>query len=367
MEVSVVFFSAVAVLLSVVLVVLRIYNSGVRRRYDELTKQWNKLFRTVFYAPVDDLPPVDKDDLFTVTLIWNSVRQLRESDYEQRNLYIPTLNKYGKMIALDDYAVGLLEKGDDADKIVALTTLGFLGDQRALQGSRVYLTAPGTELSRAAAHALLRLDPAGTIDAVLLQVARRDDWVPTRVEQMLREIGTAILDPAMKRVIRTVDDRGKDQLLENTNCCSKEAARAIALDALRASSSREVIATALKALAPVAKLDDAAVARKHASDEAPFVRLAALRILRNLATLDDSPLLEKLVADRDYWVRHRAAETLVALNHGNSKAVVMAEQHPDSYARAALAQAIAEYKLGADREILAERRGVAASASGARV
>ena len=262
-----------------------------------------------------------------------------------------------RALGLDTFALQLLEKGDDADRIVALTTLGQLADRRAFKSALALLRAPNGELSRAAGHCLLRLDPS-SIDRVLVEVRDREDWARPRVEQMLRELDNSRLDAALQRAIAVSDDRGKSGLLGVVRCCSIEANRRICRDVLRTAGNPEVVAAALRALGPVAQARDVLLARGYVEHPLAFVRLAAVRVLSTSATSSDRDIFERLLADGDYWVRLRAAEALVALNRGNSSALDVAQRHDDPLARAAVTAAIAEFEGGVNSSgRISNRRG----------
>jgi hypothetical protein len=344
MEVAVLLFAALALIGTVTLIAVRIANHRRDERWALLEKRWRAIFRSVFTNdPVRKLPAVKADELYTVLLVYDSVRVLRRGDHESSNTYAEQLDDMALRVGLDTFALRLLERGDDADKIAALNALGLLLDSRALGMARELMRAPGTELSRAAAHYVLRLRP-DMVDMVLGAVRDRNDWVPSYVESMLRELGTGPLDPAMIRVFAKSDDTGKLALIDWVPCCSYDAVRAISRQLLDHHEHPEILAGALRALVNVAQASDILYARRFASHPASFVRVAALRLLRAVGSTQDQPLFQELLADPDYWVRRRAAEVFVHLNHGNSAAASLATMHADPFARAALSEMLAAYQ-----------------------
>lgn len=347
MEIAVIFFAAACLVLGILLIVLRRRNAAIFRNRVELQQRWQKTFRTTFTTPVTELPPVLKKDRYDVLLVFNQVRQLRQSDRDSdrdgRTAYGATLNDMARRIGLDAFAQSLLDRKDDADKIAALSCLCWLGDARLIPVVRNLMKTARASLSRAAAEALLRLD-ASSAEDVIIQVRDRFGYVRARVELMFREVGTARLDPAMKRVIAISDDRGKMRLLDYLSCASPSAVREICRDIITTSSNGELVAAALKTLAAVAQPEDGDLARRFAEDERPFLRLAALRVLKETATKEDLPLLERMTSDSSWWVRQRAAEALVSIDTGNEIAARVLEDHEDPYARAAVTAALASQR-----------------------
>jgi HEAT repeat protein len=359
MEIAVLFFGAVCVLLGAVLVALRRRNQRIFRHRAELQQRWQKIFRTTFTTPATEFPPILKNDRYDVLLVFNQVRQLRQSDRESdrdgRTAYGATLDEMARRIGLDAYAVTLLDRKDDADKIAALNILGWLGDARLIPTVRNLMKTGRSSLSRSAAEALLRMDPA-SVEDVVIQVRDRFGYVRARVELMLREVGTARLDPAITHVIAMSDDRGKMRLLDYLGCTSPGAARQICRDLITASANGELVAAALKTLAPVAQPEDADLGRRFAADDRPFLRLAALRVIKETAGPQDLPLLERLTSDPSWWVRQRAAEALVSIDAGSEIAARVLEAHEDPYARAAVTAALASQRAATNGVRSTDRR-----------
>jgi HEAT repeat protein len=347
MEIAVFFFAAACLALAVLLIVLRRRNAAIFRHRVELQQRWQKTLRTTFTTPLTEFPPVLKKDRYDVLLVFNQVRQLRQSDRESdrdgRTAFGATLNDMARKIGLDAYAQSLLDRKDDADKIAALNCLCWLGDARLVPVVRNLMKTGRASLSRSAAEALLRLDPASAED-VIVQVRDRFGYVRARVELMFREVGTARLDPAMTRVIAISDDRGKMRLLDYLGCASPSAAREICRDIATNSANGELVAAALKTLGNVAQPEDVDLGRRFAEDERPFLRLAALRVLKDTATKEDLALLERMTSDSSWWVRQRAAEALVSIDTGNEIAARVLEDHEDPYARAAVTAALASQR-----------------------
>jgi HEAT repeat protein len=329
MEIVVILSVALSLIGAFAVIWVRARNQQRERKRLEIETRWRKIL-TGGRAPAN--VRCDSDELFTILLVFNEVRRG---------------DAVAKQIGLDAYALRLLEGRDDADKIAALKTLGALRDERAFESASRLMTAPGTELSRAAAHVVLRLRP-DQIDLVLLQARDREDWVPSYVEAMLQELGTSILDPAMKRVIEASDERGVLALLGWLQCCGPATIRAIARRYLTTSNDPEIIARCLRLLSGIAQEQDVELARHYARDPAAFVRLSAVRLLQGShGAFDD--LFGELVADPNYWVRQRAAQALA--QRSPSFADELAATHADPFARAALTEALAAYRGGLEEAV----------------
>ncbi len=346
------------VILVVLLLVVRVTNERRRRRREAVTSRWRNVFKTAYTGDEcpDPLPPVDLKDWFIVLALFVQFHDMREKDTPRAHEVLPKLDVMAEEVGIDEYALRLLEKGDDADKILALNVLGNLREPRAMDGAVALCVEEGAELSRAAAQCALRIDPR-FIDATLELVRMRDDWVRSRVEAMLKEIPAEELDPAMSRAIESAEERGKQRLLDYLRFCSAGPARVICKNVLDFAKEEETVAAALRSLAPLAGESDHGLALRYCKHHSPIVLLSALRVLRKCVRYDDRELLVRLTAHRDYWVRLRAAEVVVQLYGDSGLAQEFAREHPDRYARDAIRQALTERKLFAMRKPAPDRRG----------
>lgn len=357
-EASVGVSAVMTLALIVLLFAVRIANATRRRRREAVTARWRDVFKSAYTGeePPDPLPPVAPKDWFIVLQLFVRFHDVRDKDKPRAHEVLPKLDAFALEAGIDEYALRLLEKGDNADKILALNVLGHLREVRAMDSAVALCDDEGAELSRAAAQCALRIDPR-FIDGMLELVRERGDWVRSRVETMLKEVSSEDLDPAMSRVIDTADERGKQRLLDYVRFCSPAAARVICKQVLDFAKDDETVSAALRSLAPLAGENDHALALRYCKHDAPIVLLSALRVLRKCVLYSDRDLLAGLTAHRDYWVRLRAAEAVVQLYGDTGLAQEFANEHPDRYARDAIRQALAERKLFALRKPPPDRRG----------
>lgn len=344
----------------VALVIIRSSNAVARKHRGALTSRWRSVFVTPYTgAPrPDPLPPVGKRDWFTVLQLFEQFHDIREHDRARAPVVFPLFDAMAKEIGLDAYALDLLKEKAIAEKITALNVLGHMHDPRAFDTASRLCSDDGPEVSRAAAHAALRIDPE-FVDRLLELVRDRDDWGRPRIEVMLREVDPQRLDNAMRKALDVKDDSGRTRLLNYMRFCTPGAARDICRNILKSSTDVETVSAALRSLAPLAGEDDREIALAFCRSPESAVALGALRVLRKSVHADDEALLRELTAHRDYWLRLRAAEVVVQLYGNIGLAEEFAEHHPDRYARDAIRQALAERKRMDARHAESDRRGPA--------
>ena len=357
-ETSVAVSAIMAVLLIVAIIIIRGRNAVAHRRHEILTTRWRNIFKTAYTgeSPPDPLPGVSKGDWFTVLRLFVQFHEIREKDRPRAGEVFPILDDMARRLGVDEYALMLLEKGDQGDKIVALNALGHLREPRAIPAAIKLSSDESPELSRWAAQCAVRTD-ARYVEQVLHLVGDRDDWVRSRVEAMLKEIDPDTLDAAMQKVIHAVSNESKRVLLDYLRFCQPYTAHFVCRKILAESRDAETIAAALRSLAPHANSGDRNTALQFCKHESPIVLLSALRVLRKCVRYDDRELLEGLTAHPEYWVRLRAAEAVVQLYGDSGLIEDFVRSHTDRYARDAIKQAVADSKLFARRRKPQERRG----------
>ncbi|HUY11719.1 MAG TPA: hypothetical protein VMV73_05615 [Candidatus Dormibacteraeota bacterium] len=346
------------VALVIAFVVIRTRNAYSRRRQTLLTDRWRSIFKTAYTGedPPEVFPAIGKRDWFTVVSLFLQFHQLRDKDRDRAQEVHPKLDDIARKIDLDERALLWLHRGDDAEKIIAFKALGELREPAALDDAVKMSSDEGAELSRAAAHCALRIDVRFT-DGVLELVRDRDDWVRSRVEQMLKEIAQIDLDEGMRAATENADEAGRRRLLDFMRFCSPSPARSICKRVLNDSSETETIAAALRSLAPLASEEDRPLALRYCAHDDPIVLLSALRVLRKCVRYDDRELLVRLASHRDYWVRLRAAEAIVELYGESGLIDEFIVELKDRYARDAIAQAITDRQMMARRKAPRDRRG----------
>ncbi len=337
-KISVGLSALMTVALLAALILVRSRNAIYRRRQIMLTTRWREIFvRAAAETSLpDSFPEIRKQDWFTVLAVYIEFQGVHVSD------------EIAIRLGIADYALSLLDRGDDADKILALKVLGHLRDARALESAVVLTREDGPELSRTAAHCALRIDPS-FIALTLRLLLVRDDWVRSRVETMLREVDADALGTAMHDAIAGAPEEEAPRLIDYVRFCPAASAHSICYGVLNTSHQPEALAAALRSLAPLAHDAHHAMAVRFTNHEDSIVALSALRVLRKCVRDEDRDLLVKMTAHHDYWVRLRAAEAAVQLFATAERAQEFSASLTDRYARDAIEQVLSEKAMAARR------------------
>ncbi len=322
-----------------------------QRRIGPLIEEWRKHF-TDGIGEDTPVPPVSYHDAFTILNLWNKLHQ--DDSQKQSAQEWARLEAIGRRLGFARIASTILNHGDDNDRIVALTTLGYLGEHGALGTARVLTRHRNGDLSFAAYRALVLIEP-DEVTSFLRAAAGRSDWSITDVERFLRELPPERTAAAFRHTLEGAGRAETIQLLRYLPSCESQGARTAALAILQATSDPDVATAALRALGQRAQRADRAVIRRFIDGGQPvFLRLAALNALSPLCNADDHDLLMSLLGDSSYWIRYRAAQALIRIPHGDAVASRLVERLEDRYSRDILKQALAESAWDASRAVVAQ-------------
>lgn len=225
------------------------------------------------------------------------------------------LNQLAARLGFDAAAREMLRAGSLRKRLLAVITLGNLGDAASREPLRALVDSPSVPLSLSAAHALLRIDPEDSLRWLLPVAAGRHDWPLARLAVILAEAGADAVSLPLAAAIRQcagADDAAArvPRLLRLARFAHTERLAIAVRETLESATNDEVIAACVGALANPRDVD---AVRRHARHPAWFVRVAVARALGRLAAPQDRALLLELLGDQSWWVRYRAAQALAAL------------------------------------------------------
>jgi HEAT repeat protein len=224
------------------------------------------------------------------------------------------LNQLARLAGMDRAAMKLLKAKSLRKRLMAIITLGHLGEQSAWNDLMALAQSPHPIVSLSAARALVDINPKAALPLITHWIGARADWSPPKVAALLSQIGSAfIAQPLSEAAMVATPDMAMRILhyLEITRCTA-------ALPAVRALLARDSAETALKVacLKLVGQFQDPkdlALVRSFISHSDESVRAQAAVALGTIGMPADESLLISLLSDPEWDVRYRAAEALAHL------------------------------------------------------
>ena len=326
-------------------IMLFTYTLGLRvstvigdHRRAHLVSRWRGIFATAMLSREEAervlLPRLRRHDRTTLLEEWNLARDAVEGGAADNLIVV------ADRLGLREIARRRLRRRRLSTRLLAVQTLGHLRDTESWEAVTACLASENTALSITAAVALMDMDPARATGLLIPLIPERRDWPRTRVSRLLRMAGTEMVSEPLYRAIRSGDDDEKIYLLQFAPLAQAEVIDALCEEILRASTNPGVLNAALKQVSGYGGVPRIAALAHH---KTWFVRMQAAKVLGRTGRPENLSLLEAMLDDREWWVRYRAAQSIVSLPFLGPNAIRgIRDEQRDRYARDILEQAMAE-------------------------
>jgi HEAT repeat protein len=280
-----------------------------RRREQRFIATWRPLMVECVERVPETVPAVAAADRVTFLRLWNHYQESLRGVAGER------LNALAAASGMDAVARKMLGMRSLRDRLIAAVTLGHVGDPGANEALRRLAGDESPLLSIAAAHALMRIDPAGAVAEIVAASARRADWPIARVAAILAEAGVEIVTPALAAALdKSFEGEGAVErarrLLHLADVSYAEHLGPAVRRVAELATDHGLLADCLNALRDPHDVD---LARRHALHESWIVRVAAAKALGRIGEPGDRERLIAMLGDPHWWVRYRAGGALAAL------------------------------------------------------
>ena len=283
------------------------------------------------------LDPVTDADLPDFLMLWNRL---------QEALHGPAADNMSGLLrsnGLDARAMQLLRSGSLRSRLIAMTSLGHLREERAWPALEALAQSAGAVVSFAAARALLRIEPRRALDTLTPSFIQRTDWSVARLGCMFAELGPAIVTPSLTTMLISRPRSGLDRVVKLARFGDRGRIAPIMRGWLSASDDPDIIMAALDYVEDDRELPWAKGAAQHTEWR---VRMAAAKALGRIGAAGELATLLELLRDPVWWVRYHAAQALTRV-HGmtTEELKLIREKARDSFAADMLAHALAEMPI----------------------
>ena len=291
-------------LMTLHIVLLRLQLTLRQRRENRFTARWRPRFVESMQAIPLRLPRIARANWFTFLSLWNQYQESGSATARQR------LKTLILQLRMDVAARKLLARGSIRERLMAVLTLGHLGDRESWDKLQELSQSPHPLLSLAAARALLLIDASAALAVLLPDFTGRLDWSLARLETMLAEAGADKVSAPLSAAVDFTSLQRLPRLVALLAVARSNDAMPRIRALLEMSENEEVLTACLKSVHVPPDRELIARFTRHASWQ---VRTQAARALPSAARPGDEKLLVQMLADPVWWVRYRAAQALVSL------------------------------------------------------
>lgn len=339
-----------AVVLTLLLIVritlLRLAYRRRERRKRKFLADWQDLLNESMLASpgsvelpvVWRMPEIAPQDVIFFLSLWNHLQSSVRGTAQER------LNALARTLGMDEAARRMLQKGSDAEKLLAIISLCHLGNHTDVIPLKELLGSNQPIACLHAARALLCIDPHMLGDLLPILV-RRDDVSTAAIVSTLKGVGAEITSPVLAEMLRqSVQEDSTAQhmirLITLTVAAYPQAVHLSLRMIIDRTEDPGVLAACLKTMrAP----DDLVKIRHFVSHPNWRVRVHAISALGDMGESKDLDTLKALLSDSHWWVRYRAAQAISHLPFVSTDDMEnMKKQLTDNFAINMLTQVISE-------------------------
>lgn len=323
------------------IVLLRVHLIARNTHERRFLQVWQPLLAAAIAGETDDLPPLAEDEYIFFLKLWNHLHESLRGKAKRR------LNIIALRCGILQQGYSLLRSKSLRSQLLALTTLGHLGDRSSWGNILRFAQHPDPLLSIVAARALFQMDAKTAINDLRQPLVERKDWPTAQLAIMIQEAGAdSVFAKLVEMAAQLANSTGPAELgrlnrvLHLLEVAPPQQVTLAIRAIIAAAPDDEIIAQCLKFLR---EPNDLSTVRSHLGHPNWVVRLQAAHALGRIGTMNDVTQLATLLSDPVWWVRYRTAQALVALTRGNSQALSGLRAHlVDRYALDMLEMAMAE-------------------------
>lgn len=315
------------------------------RRRSAFSARWRPILTAWSLGERVTLPalhPRRDEEQFWLLLMWaNLQRQVRGSPKEQLNAFLEHL-------ALDRYVISLLSARQVHRRLLALTCLRHLGEERHWGAVAPVVSSSNSVESLAAADALVAMNPPRAMRFLVPFYIQRKDWAYLRFKSLCKQAGRAAAGPALISALQQSPNPRIMALLEwilpsEAAYWARQNLRKLPTSAELTREQRDAVCASLRCLAELHSVQDRELIEKAFDHPFPQVRSEAVLALKYQSSDTDEPQFTRMLSDPSWWVRQAAADALVDLpNLDQSRLNALLDSVQDRYGRDALRRAMAE-------------------------
>ncbi|GAB3546739.1 hypothetical protein GCM10027343_25010 [Noviherbaspirillum agri] len=327
---------SLTLLIGAQIVYLRVALRRDQRQERNVIAKWRPILNAAITdTPPEQLPALHKKDQIPFLRFWVHLHQ------SVRGEASAGLNDVGYRLGCDGDAHRLLHKGNRAEKLLAILTIGHLRDLKAWPQLIEEARLQDNTTSVHALWALVQIDARKACHELMPLLLQRDDWPLSKLANILQEVREEC-EAVLGSLIPALEPERLPRALHLAEALRIHLPSALLLDLLHGASV-DIVTAALRLSAMPDLLD---AVRTHLGHADWRVRVQAAKALGRIGDHSDIARLQTLLGDPQWWVRYRAAQALLSLPFiGRSEVDSLCATVTDRYAADMLRQVAAEQEL----------------------
>lgn len=290
-------------LLGAQIVLLRMSLRRRQQREKAVIEKWRPLLNAAMFGePLSTFPPLLPEEHNVFFKLWIHLHQSLRGEASAG------LNAVAYRLQCDRIARRQLRRGGRAQRLLAILVLGHMRDRAAWQALIEQTQLDDSTTSIQALWALVQIDAQTAVRQMLPLCIQRRDWSLSQIVNILCEARDACV-PVLAEAIEENNIDTLPRILRLAEALRVNLPAPLLAGLLR-HRSIDVVAATLRLVRTPALLDQV---RAHLAHTDWSVRVQVAKALGRIGDRSDVARLQQLLADPQWWVRYRAAQSLVAL------------------------------------------------------
>lgn len=321
--------------------VLRILSFFQIRRTERFTEKWRPIFLHYVVGEKVDVPDLSWHDVKRFLRLWLHYQDLLRGEAQTG------LNDIAEQVRLSEWAHWLMQQKSVRKRVLAISALGYLKEKGVWGELTKVAASDHVLLSMVAARALLHIDAKRALTELMPMIIQRTDWSEDKMVMLMGEVDKTLLtEPLLEMVPQYLHTT-----LELTRIVqffglipSAEVSKMIH-EIVDSSPDDKVISSCLQVVGSAGEND---LVRRFIRHPRWHIRVQAAKALGRIGFKDDLKILVMMLSDREWWVRYRAAQSI--MNFPGRTRENIEELHDsldDKFARDILTHVLAERRVAA--------------------
>jgi HEAT repeat protein len=326
-------FLLIVIFAFLILIFRTIYNQRQKIVQQQRSKWEAILVDTLEFVPTE-LPVLNKRNTVSFLVLWNYLLESLKDETKENLIIVAYLLK------LDEWSVTALQGRNVRRKLLALQTLGWLGEKSVWDELEKLAHHKSPTLSLAAVRSLMKIDLERAAEVFLPQIVKRDDWSFSVVGKILRETEAEIISFPLIQAALNAPDETAQKIIRFFDLAHMELTAPAIREIIERTENVEVILFCLRAIKDPA---DLTIVRDFLKNDDWRIRAQAAICLGKIGTEEDEKRLIYSAGDQEWWVRFRSAQALSSLPSMTiEKLETIADEHTNLYAQDAIQKIIEE-------------------------
>lgn len=318
--------------------IIRQIRQATDRRRQAMVAIWRPILAGSLIEAPASLPALHPRDRILFLYLWNHLQESIKGESSEELCAIIRRTK------MDVVVRHFLAKGTMRQQLLAIVTLGHLKDASAWTRLVELAHADNAFLSIESARALVRIDAARAIPALVPLISQRADWSPLKVLAILQGAGDELVARALGEAAQHAPPVIAARLIRFLASIRNHRALPLIRPLLsRQPLHEDVLASCLTLFGQCSDPRDLSVVRQYLTHPTWFIRVQAATALGKMGIEEDEDRLIGLLTDSHWWVRYRAAEALSLLpSMSDDKLSTLVQTLPTTEARKVLTPFVAK-------------------------